>query len=322
MLMSDTLQDTKVCNLRESYARTLCDFAQFRDDFLVLDSDSKEPTKVDQFYKANPHMCISFGIAEQNMVSAAAGMSTIGFIPFVNSYAQFVSMRALDQIRNSIAYPNVNVKIVVSHYGLDVGKDGVTHQTIEDISIMRAIPNMTILNPLDDIECVQMVKYCFDHHGPIYLRTGKSSVPRIHDEDFQFEVGKPDVIIKGTDNISIVVTGNVMKNVLGALDKLAATGVRPHVINMSTLKPIDENSLLNLTQSSDVIFTVEDHNVYGGLGSIIAELHAAKCPKRVIRIGVNDVFAEAGTGQELYDKYGMNAQSIADCIIKEINLPV
>jgi len=315
---SELIYSKSLFNVREAYANTLCKHAKQRKDFLVLDSDSKEPTKIDSFYKEYPELCISLGIAEQNMVSVAAGLATVGLIPFVNSYAQFISMRALDQVRNSIAYPNVNVKIVVSHYGLDVGKDGVTHQTIEDISIMRAIPNLVILNPIDDIECEQMVDYCFDSTGPVYLRTGKSSVPRIHNESYLFRVGQPDLILEGKDNISIIATGNIMKNAIDAISLLMEHGIAPRLINLSTLKPIDEDKLIELTEVSETIFTVEDHNIFGGLGGIVSEIFATKSPKKVIRIGVNDQFAEAGTSDELYAKYGLDAKSIADKIFKEI----
>lgn len=309
----------QVVSVREAYANALCEHAKTRKDFLVLDSDSKEPTKMSLVFAKHPELCISFGIAEQNMVSAAAGMATLGIIPFVNSYAQFLSMRALDQIRNSIAYPNLNVKLVVSHYGLDVAKDGVTHQTIEDVSIIRAIPNIVILNPSDDIECAQMVDFCFEHQGPVYLRTGKSSVPRIHNEDYVFKVGQPDLIVQGKSNLSIIATGNIMKSALGAVDLLNNQGIYPQVINMPTLKPIDEERLIALTDRSEVIFTLEDHTIFGGLGGIVSEIYATRSPKKVIRMGVNDEFAEAGETLELYEKYGLGIESIASTVVRSLD---
>ena len=309
----------KFVNVRAAYAKALIQKAKHRKDFFVLDCDSKEPTKMSEVYHKYPEICFSFGIAEQNMVSAAAGMATLGVIPFVNTFAQFISMRALDQVRNSIAYPNLNVKLVVCHYGLDVGKDGATHQTIEDISIMRSIPNIVILNPADDIECQQMVDYCFEHNGPVYLRTGKSPVPRIHKSDYIFKLGAPDLIRSGKDNIPIIASGNIFQNTLKALNLINAKGVYPQVINLPTLKPIDEDNLLTLTERSEVIFTIEDHNIYGGLGSIISEIYATKSPKKIIRIGVNDTFAEAGETFELYEKYGLGVETIVRKVMQSLD---
>lgn len=310
-------KETKLVNVRAAYARKLIEKAKERSDFLVLDCDSKEPTKISEVYKEHPDLCISFGIAEQNMISAAAGIATMGYIPFVNSFAQFLSMRGLDQIRNSIAYPNLNVKLVACHYGLDVGKDGVTHQTIEDISIMRAIPNMTILNPADDIECEKMVDFCFRHNGPIYLRTGKSSVPRIYQNDYSFRLGSPRLIADGNPEISVLVTGNIFYEVIEAFKGIEAHGLRPQLINIPCLKPLNEQELVDLTRNAKIIFTIEDHNILGGLGSIVSEILSKLAPKKVCRLGVNDSFAEAGERTELFEKYGLGIANIIESILGE-----
>jgi transketolase len=306
---------SNLVNVRSAFASALIEYAKERSDFLVLDCDSKEPTKISEIYKEHPEICISFGISEQNMVSAAAGIATTGTIAFLSTFAQFISMRALDQVRNSIAYPNLNVKLVACHYGLDVGKDGVTHQTIEDISIFRAIPNFTILNASDDIECKQMIKYCFENIGPVYLRTGKSLVPRIHNKNYKFKIGDPDIIRSGNDDISIIATGNVFEYVLKAMDELEKKNISPMLINMPTLKPINEEALLEVTKDHKIIITVEDHNIHGGLGSIISDIFASNEPKRVVKLGVNDVFAEAGETHELYEKYGFGTSSIVNAVL-------
>jgi transketolase len=297
-------------DLRQVYAERLIELAEKRKDFVIFDSDSREPTKIELFCRRFPHRSYSFGIAEQNMLTAAAGLATTGIIPFVNSYAQFVSMRALDQVRNAIAYPRLNVKIVVSHYGLDTGKDGVTHQTIEDLSIMRTIPNMVVINPADDLECRQVVDFCLNHPGPVYVRTGKSRVPRIHHVDYRFILGKPVLIREGNCPVTIIATGNMFSEVFAALSRLHSEGIEPRLINLSTIKPVDEEALLQLLDGARHVVTIEDHSIYGGLGGLLAEITARRMPLLVSMVGVNDCFAEAGLASELYDKYSLGWKAI------------
>jgi len=301
------------CNVRQAYVEALIQQAEKNERIVALDADSQEPTKIGFFASRFPNRSFNFGIAEQNMVTASAGMATEGLIPFVNTFAAFISYRALDQVRNSVAYPNLNVKLVVSHCGLDVGSDGVTHQTIEDVSIMRSIPNMAILVPADDIEVIQMVDFICNHNGPIYLRTGKSTVPRVHDSKFQFSFGTPQVLMDGVD-ITIFSYGIMVSYALQAAEKLKLAGIHAKVVNVSTLKPLNENLIVDYSNQTGAVVTVEDHNVMGGLGSIISEILARKNPLPMTMVGVPDQFAEAGSSKELYQKYLMDSTGISAAV--------
>lgn len=303
------------CNLRQVYAETLCEIAATRKDFIALDADSREPTRIDIFTSKFPERSFSFGLGEQNMVTAAAGMATEGLVPFVNSYAAFTVLRALDQIRNSIALPNLNVKIVVSHFGLDVGVDGNTHQAIEDLAIMRSVPNISIISPADDIEMRQAVKYIVDHKGPVYLRTGKSNVIRVHTENYKFNFGKPSVLREGKD-VTIFTIGVMTSRSLDAAEILKTKGVSAAVVNVSTLKPIDKVAIINMAKLNGAVLTVEDHNIYGGLGGLIAEILSTEYPLPMDRVGVPDRFGEAGKPDELYKMFEMDPESIANAAMQ------
>lgn len=306
--MNKTTNDY-LCDVRKAYFNQLCKIARNNENIVVLDADSREPTNSYIFSNEFPDRSFNFGICEQNMVSAAAGMATEGLVPFVNTFAAFISYRALDQVRNSIAYPNLNVKIAVSHFGLDVGPDGVTHQTIEDISIIRSIPNMTLLAPADDIEASQMVDFICDTNGPVYTKTGKSKVRRIHSEDYKFKFGEPDILIDGND-IAIFSWGLMLERALKAAKILIDEGINASVVNISTLKPLNERSVFEILKNSGSAVIVEDHNVFGGLGSIISEISSKHLPVPIEFVGVNDEFSEGGDSDLLYQKHNMTIEEI------------
>lgn len=309
--------DNQRYNLREVYVDTLCQLAQEQDHIVALDADSKEATLLNRFARQFPNRTFSFGIAEQNMVSAAAGMATIGLTPFVHTYALFLAMRALDQVRNSVAYPNLNVKLVVSHFGLDVGADGVTHQIIEDLAIMRAIPNMVVISPADDIEMASALKFMLQHRGPVYLRTGKSKVPRVHDSSYAFELGKPSVLREGHD-VTIFAVGVMVGHAVRAAETLLRKGVSVQLVNCATLKPIHEKSVIESALKTGAVVTVEDHNGYGGLGGAISEILGRNCPLPIEMVSVKDQFAEAGTPEQLYERYGLSEAHIVQAVSRVV----
>ena len=300
-------------DLREIYVETLCKLAKERADFVVLDADSKEATKVDRFARLFPDRALSFGIAEQNMVSAAAGFATTGIIPFVNTYAMFIAMRALDQVRNSVAYPNLNVKLVVSHFGLDVGSDGVTHQVIEDLAIMRALPNMIVVSPADDLEMAAATRFALQHQGPVYLRTGKSRVARVHKPGYEYQLGRPPVLIMGTD-VTIFAVGVMVERALRAASEIRKEGISVLVANCSTLKPVDEEVIVSLACRTGAVVTAEDHNQYGGLGGLIAEVLSRHCPVPIEMVAVADRYGEAGTPKQLFERYGLSEAYIMQAV--------
>lgn len=297
-------------NLRAVYADTLCELAATHERFVVLDADSTEATLVDRFRKRYPERAFSFGIAEQNMVSAAAGFATVGIKAFANTYAMFIAMRALDQVRNSVAYPNLDVKLVVSHYGLDVGQDGVTHQLIEDLAIMRAVPNLVVLSPADDLEMAQATRWTLTYPGPVYLRTGKTKVPRVHADDYTFKLGQPSVVRSGTD-VTIFAVGVMVGRALRAAQRLAQDGISALVVNVATLKPIDEQAVVELAQRTGAVVTCEDHSRYGGLGGLVSEILGRHRPLPIEMVAVADCYAEAGTPDELFPRYGLSEAHVA-----------
>jgi len=296
-------------SLRKVYVETLSKLAKKRKDFVVFDVDSKEATNLFSFSKVYPDRCFSFGIAEQNMVSAAAGIATTGIIPIVHNYSMFIATRALDQVRNAIAYPKLNVKFVATHIGLDVGKDGVTHQTIEDLAIMRAIPNMVVITPCDDIETVEATKKMLSHKGPVYMRLTKTKVPRFHPPSYKYDIGKFSVIKEGND-VAIFALGIMLGKALSASNALEKEGINAAVINCSTIKPADEKLVIEYALRTGACVTVEDHNMYGGLSGVICEIVARNKPTPVESIGVRDFFAQAGTSEELFKYANMAEEDI------------
>lgn len=299
--------------MRDAFGQALVELAKIRDDFVVLDADVAGGTGVNIFRDAFPDRFIQCGIAEQNMMSVAAGLSTTGVIPIVTCYAVFASMRAIEQARNSIAYPNFNVKIVASHLGLDVGPDGPTHQAIEDIAIYRAIPNFKIVSPADPFELKKALPVVLDYEGPVYFRTGRSPIPDIFDKSVIFGLGRGTIIREGSD-VTIIAVGVMVHRVLEAADKLQREGISCRVVNMSTLKPLDKDLIVRCAEETGCFVTAEDHNIYGGLGSAVAEILAQTHPCPVEFVGIQDLYAESGDPEELAEKYELTGPHIEDAV--------
>lgn len=304
-------------NLRQVYVRELIRQAGRNNRIVCLDSDSREPLMLDQFVQVFPGRAFTFGISEQDMVSAAGGMATLGLIPFVHSYGLFIAMRALDQVRNAVAYPNLNVKFILSHHGLDTGSDGITHQLTEDIAIFRSIPNIKLLQPADDIEMVQMVDWAIKTHGPVVIKVGKSSVPTVHPKNYYWLYGVPSLIAPGED-YAIFANGVMIAIALKARDMLGKTlGIRPKVINLSSLTDVSVDTLLKLTEGVTFILTIEDHSIYGGMGSLVAEIMSEYRPTKVARVGLRGTFAECGAPERLFKRYEMDEEAVVQ-VFKQI----
>ena len=297
---------------RDAYGQTLIELGNERQDIVVMDADLAAATKTGMFKKAHPDRFFNAGIAEGNMMSIAAGLASCGKTVFASSFAMFAAGRAFEQIRNSIAYPHLNVKIAASHAGISVGEDGATHQCCEDIAIMRAIPGMVIINPADAPEAKAAVRAAADYDGPVYLRLGRLAVPVFNDEDVDFEIGKGKVMREGTD-VTIIATGLEVNEAMIAADTLAAEGISARVVNMATIKPIDKDLILACAAETGAIVTAEEHNVIGGLGSAVAEvLCESGKPVPMLRVGVEDTFGRSGPALELLDLYGLTAPHIAE----------
>lgn len=304
------MSEVKKIATRESYGNALAELGAEFDNLVVLDADLAAATKTGIFKKAFPERHIDCGIAECNMMGIAAGLATTGKVPFASSFAMFAAGRAFEQVRNSIAYPKLNVKIGATHAGISVGEDGATHQCNEDLALMRAIPGMTVIVPSDDVEAKAAVRAAYLHEGPVYLRFGRLAVPVINDvPDYKFEIGKGVVLREGKD-VTIVATGLPVANCLEAADKLAADGIDAKVINIHTIKPLDEELIVAAAKETGKVVTVEEHSVIGGLGSAVCDALSEKAPTPVCKIGINDVFGESGPAVELVAKYGLDAQSI------------
>lgn len=304
---------------RESYGRALAELGEKYPQLVVLDADLACATKTAMFQKVFPERHIDCGIAECNMTGIAAGLATCGKIPFISSFAMFVAGRNFEQIRNSIAYPHLNVKIGATHAGITVGEDGATHQCNEDIALMRTIPGMTIIVPSDDIEAKAAVEAAIKHKGPVYLRFGRGEVPVINEQDdYNFQIGKGVVLREGSD-VTIAATGGCVSASLEAAEKLAADNIRAEVINIHTIKPLDEELLISSAQKTGMVITAEEHSVIGGLGSSVCDVLSEKLPVKVIRIGMNDVFGESGPAKELLKKYELDSEGIYKKIIANIS---
>lgn len=304
------MSEVKKIATRESYGNALAELGAEFDNLVVLDADLAAATKTGVFKKAFPDRHIDCGIAECNMIGIAAGLAATGKIPFASSFAMFAAGRAFEQVRNSVAYPKLNVKIGATHAGISVGEDGATHQCNEDIALMRTIPGMVVLNPSDDVEAKAAVRAAVEHEGPVYLRFGRLAVPVINDKpDYKFELGKGVVLREGKD-VTIIATGLPVSECLAAADKLAAEGIDAKVINIHTIKPLDEELVLAAAKETGKVVTVEEHSVIGGLGSAVCDVLSEKCPTKVMKIGINDTFGESGPAVELVKKYGLDADSI------------
>ncbi len=304
------MSEVKKIATRESYGNALVELGKEHQDIVVLDADLAAATKTGVFKKVFPERHIDCGIAEGNMMGVAAGIATTGITPFASSFAMFAAGRAFEQIRNSIGYPHLNVKIGATHAGISVGEDGATHQCNEDIALMRTIPGMVILNPSDDVEAKAAVKAAYEHKGPVYLRFGRLAVPVINDTpEYKFEIGKAITLREGTD-VTIIASGLTVNESLEAAKLLEKNGISAEVINMHTIKPLDEQAVINAAAKTGKIVTVEEHSVIGGLGSAVCDVVAEKAQAKVLKIGINDVFGESGAAVELIQKYGLDSESI------------
>ena len=304
------MSDVKKIATRDSYGNALVELGKEHENLVVLDADLAAATKTGVFKKVFPERHIDCGIAECNMMGVAAGLATTGKVPFASSFAMFAAGRAFEQIRNSIGYPKLNVKIGATHAGISVGEDGATHQCNEDIALMRTIPGMVVINPSDDVEARAAVKAAYEHEGPVYLRFGRLAVPVINDrEDYKFELGKGVVLREGKD-ITLIATGLPVAETLEAAEKLAADGIDAKVINVHTIKPLDEELIVEAAKETGKVVTIEEHSVIGGLGSAVCDVLSEKAPTKVLKIGINDTYGESGPAVELVKKYGLDAESI------------
>ena len=294
---------------RDSYGNALKELGAEAANLVVLDADLAGATKTGTFKKAFPERHFDCGIAEANMICMAAGMSTAGLVPFASSFAMFAAGRAFEQVRNSIGYPHLNVKIGATHGGISVGEDGASHQCCEDFALMRSIPGMTVICPADDIEAKAAVKAAYEMEGPVYLRFGRLAVPVFHTEDYKFEIGKGEVVKDGTD-VAIIANGLLAYEAIEAGEKLAAEGINAMVINMATIKPLDEELVIEAAKKCGKVITCEEHSVIGGLGEAVCAVLSEKCPTPVKRIGVNDEFGHSGPAKDLLKQFGLCADNI------------
>lgn len=304
------MAETKTVATRQSYGEALVELGKKYDNLYVLDADLAAATKTEIFKKAFPERHIDCGIQESNMIGVAAGLASTGKVPFASSFAMFAAGRAYEQVRNAVGYPHLNVKIGATHAGISVGEDGASHQCLEDIALMREIPGMVVINPADDTEARAAVEAAYLHDGPVYLRFGRLAVPVINDPDtYKFEIGKGVVLKEGSD-VSLIATGLEVNETLQAAQMLEADGIQAEIINIHTIKPIDRELIVKTASKTGKVVTVEEHSVYGGLGSAVAEVLCEECPTKMKRIGVQDTFGESGPAKELLHKYELDAEGI------------
>ena len=306
------MADVKKIATRDSYGNALKELGELHDDLIVFDADLAGATKTGTFKKAFPERHFNCGIAEGNMIAVAAGASTMGLVPFASSFAMFAAGRAFEQVRNSIGYPHLNVKIGATHGGISVGEDGASHQCCEDFALMRSIPGMVVMSPADDVEARAAVKAAYEYKGPVYLRFGRLAVPVFHDEaNFKFEIGKGEVLQDGND-IAIIANGLMVNEAITAGKALKEAGISARVINLCTIKPLDEELVLQAAKECGRVVTCEEHSVIGGLGEAVCSLLSEKCPTPVRRIGVNDEFGHSGPAVELLKQFGLSAEHIVE----------
>ena len=309
------MSEVKKIATRDSYGDALVELGKEHDNLVVLDADLAAATKTGKFKAAFPERFIDCGIAECNMVGIAAGMSTCGKVPFASTFAMFAAGRAFEQVRNSVGYPKLNVKIGATHAGISVGEDGATHQCNEDIALMRTIPGMIVINPSDDVEAKAAVRAAYEYEGPVYLRFGRLATPIINSEDYKFEIGKGVKLKEGTD-VTIVATGLMVAASLEAAKNLEADGINAEVINIHTIKPLDEDIIVESAKKTGKVITVEEHSIIGGLGSAVCDCLSAKYPVSVSKIGVEDVYGHSGPAVELLKEFGLDAEGIYNKIKK------
>ena len=305
------MAEVKKIATRESYGNGLVELGKEHDNVVVLDADLAGATKTAIFKKEFPDRHFNCGIAECNLVDVGAGLSTMGLVPFVSTFAMFAAGRAYEQVRNTIGYPHLNVKICATHGGISVGEDGASHQCCEDFALMRTIPGMTVMCPSDDVEARKMLHAAYEMDGPVYIRFGRAATPVYHAEDFSFVVGKGEVLQDGTD-VAVIATGILVPEAIEAGKRLAAEGISTRVINMATIKPLDTELVLRAARECGKIVTVEEHNIIGGLGEAVCATLAEGCPVPVRRVGVNDAFGHSGPAAELLKEFGLTADHIAE----------
>ena len=305
------MADVKKIATRDSYGKALAELGAQYDNLVVLDAALAGATKTAVFQKAFPARHFDCGIAECNMMSVAAGMAATGLVPFASSFAMFAAGRAFEQVRNSIGYPHLNVKIGATHGGISVGEDGASHQCCEDYALMRSIPGMVVMSPADDVEARAMVKAAYLHEGPVYMRFGRSGVPVFHEEDYQFQIGKGEIVKDGTD-VAIIANGLMVYEAMVAAEELKEAGINAMVINMATVKPLDEELVLEAAKKCGKIVTAEEHSVIGGLGEAVAAVLSEKLPTPIKRVGVQDVFGQSGPAAEVLKYYGLCAENIVN----------
>ena len=305
------MADVKKIATRDSYGKALAKLGAEYENLVVLDADLAGATKTATFQKEFPNRHFDCGIAEANMICVAAGMSTTGLVPFASTFAMFAAGRAFEQVRNSIGYPNLNVKIGATHGGISVGEDGASHQCCEDFALMRSIPGMVVMSPADDVEAQAMVAAAYHHVGPVYMRFGRAAVPVVHGDDFKFEIGKGEVLRDGKD-VAIIANGLLVAEALTAAEELAKDGIEAMVINMATIKPLDEELVLEAARKCGKIITAEEHSVIGGLGEAVCSLLCEKLPTPVKRIGVNDEYGHSGPAAALLKQFGLSAEHIVE----------
>ena len=302
---------------REAYGKALVKLGDLRGDVVVLDADLSKSTKTSEFAKTFPTRFFNMGIAEQNLIGAACGLATAVKIPFASTFAMFATGRGFEIIRNSVCYPNLNVKICATHAGISVGEDGASHQSVEDIAIMRSIPNMTVLVPCDAIETEKMIFEIVKYNGPVYVRLGRSAVPQIFGEDYDFEIGKGVILREGSD-ATIIACGMMVNEAINASKLLKEEGINVRVINMSTIKPIDKEVIIESAKKTGAIVTVEEHSVIGGLGSAVSDVVSENYPVLVKKIGINDVFGQSGKPKQLMEEYGLTVENIINKVKEAI----
>lgn len=313
------MSEVKKIATRESYGNALIELGKEHENLVVLDADLAAATKTGMFKKVFPERHIDCGIAECNMVGIAAGLATTGMVPFASTFAMFAAGRAFEQIRNSVGYPHLNVKIGATHAGISVGEDGATHQCNEDIALMRTIPGMVVMCPADDVEAKAAVRAAVEYDGPVYIRFGRAAVPVINDTpDYKFEIGKGTVVREGTD-VTIVATGICVDSALGAAEKLAAEGISAEVINICTIKPLDEDIIIKSAKKTGKVVTAEEHSVIGGLGSAVCDALCKSYPTPVYKIGMQDCFGESGSAAALVQKYKLDAQGVYEQVKEFVN---
>ena len=303
------MAEVKKIATRDSYGKALAELGAEFENIVVLDADLAGATKTAIFQKAFPERHFDCGIAEANMICMAAGLSTTGLVPFASSFAMFAAGRAFEQVRNSIGYPHLNVKIGATHGGISVGEDGASHQCCEDFALMRSIPGMVVMSPADDVEAKAMVRAAYEHEGPVYMRFGRAAVPVVHGEDFKFQIGKGEVLREGSD-VAIIANGLMTYEAVVAAEELAKDGINAMVINMGTIKPLDEELVLEAARKCGKIITAEEHSIIGGLGEAVASLLAEKLPTIVKRVGVNDEFGHSGPAAAVLKQFGLSAENL------------